>query len=58
MWPMPVGKIAFLKPNSFDSPRAWTFSPKSFVKRATASSRLRTTTDSSTTFPSMVFAPS
>src|SRR5438445_728636 len=53
MWPMPVGRIAFLNPNVLDSSRRWTRSPKSFVKRSTASSRSRTTTDSSTRSPSM-----
>src|SRR5688572_22243258 len=53
MCPRPVGRIAFLKPNSFDSPRLWSLSPNSFVKRAIASSRSRTTTDSSITSPSM-----
>src|SRR5262245_20696837 len=54
---MPVGRIAFLNPNSFDSPRWWTFRPKRLVKRSIAASMSRTTTVSSTTSPSMMRLP-
>src|SRR3989475_7967034 len=53
MWPIPVGRIAFLNPNSSDSPRRWTVSPKTSVNRSTAASRSLTTTVSSTMSPSM-----
>src|SRR2546425_1062844 len=53
MWPIPVGRIALLNPNSSDSPRRWTVSPKTSVNRSTAASRSLTTTVSSTMSPSM-----
>src|SRR5438094_1872465 len=53
MWPIPVGRIAFLKPNSLDSARWCTLRPKRPVNRSIAASRSRTTTVSSTTSPSM-----
>src|SRR5262249_34247272 len=53
MWPMPVGRIAFLNPNPSCVSRRYTDSPNSFVNCAAAASRSRTTTDRSTRSPSM-----
>src|SRR5688500_10468492 len=58
MCPMPVGRMAFTKPNSLDSPRVCTLRPKRRVYRSIASSMSFTTTDSSMTSPSMRCPPS